>query len=416
MERKTIGGLIAALRRANGMTQRELAERLHVSDKTVSRWERDEGTPDLALIPVLAEIFGVTCDELLRGERLSPEDRASGEPAAPERTEKQRQRLLRTSLTRFRNRSWIAAGIAVLGLLAAAVANLGFLRATIGFLAGAVCTLVAVICQAIWTNGALLAVSDDSLPAPDYSAYRRDVAAVAERVYLLIAALFGCTVPLLLVDDAYQGLSGGSWLAGGLITGGIVALLGAVVLYVLHGIRFRRGDWPMTEAEQRRFLHNRRWKRICTLSLLAAAAVTAVLHLSLTEIWGTNTVMQGTRFTDYESFVAYMEQDIPWTIGEPAPAPDSAVAPVPDAEEPAQWETLEDSEGNVVCEYQRRNHSVVSIRYAQNGDTILPITVYTYDDLYNAQRTVAGRHKLFAAVYCAEALAALLLYLKKRVK
>ena len=75
MEKKTIGGFIAALRKANGMTQKDLADRLNVSDKTVSRWERDEGTPDLSLIPVIAEIFGVTCDELLRGERRSPEER-----------------------------------------------------------------------------------------------------------------------------------------------------------------------------------------------------------------------------------------------------------------------------------------------------------------------------------------------------
>lgn len=71
MEKKTMGGYLAALRRANGMTQRELAERLNVSDKSVSRWERDEGAPDLTLIPVIAEVFGVTCDELLRGERAA---------------------------------------------------------------------------------------------------------------------------------------------------------------------------------------------------------------------------------------------------------------------------------------------------------------------------------------------------------
>ena len=76
MERKTIGGFIAALRRANGMTQRELADRLNVSDKTVSRWERDESAPELAAIPVIAEIFGVSCDELLRGERRPPEEPA----------------------------------------------------------------------------------------------------------------------------------------------------------------------------------------------------------------------------------------------------------------------------------------------------------------------------------------------------
>ena len=82
MEKKTMGGFIAALRRAGGMTQRDLADRLNVSDKTVSRWERDDGAPDLSLIPVIAEIFGVTCDELLRGQRRSqdeapPEDAAS---------------------------------------------------------------------------------------------------------------------------------------------------------------------------------------------------------------------------------------------------------------------------------------------------------------------------------------------------
>ena len=73
MERKSIGAFIAVLRKAHGLTQRELAEKLNVSDKTVSRWERDEGCPDLALIPVMAELFSVSCDELLRGERLRRE-------------------------------------------------------------------------------------------------------------------------------------------------------------------------------------------------------------------------------------------------------------------------------------------------------------------------------------------------------
>lgn len=69
MEKKTIGKFISVLRKANGMTQRDLADKLFVSDKTVSRWECDECTPDLTLIPAIAEIFGITTDELLRGER-----------------------------------------------------------------------------------------------------------------------------------------------------------------------------------------------------------------------------------------------------------------------------------------------------------------------------------------------------------
>lgn len=87
METRTIGKFIATLRKASGMTQKELAEKLNVSDKSVSRWERDEGAPDLSLIPVIAEVFGVTCDELLRGERRSPAERAS-EPEEPAPTAK----------------------------------------------------------------------------------------------------------------------------------------------------------------------------------------------------------------------------------------------------------------------------------------------------------------------------------------
>ena len=70
MSKNSIGQFIAALRKANGMTQQNVADRLNVSNKAVSRWERDECAPDISLIPALAEMFGVTCDELLKGERI----------------------------------------------------------------------------------------------------------------------------------------------------------------------------------------------------------------------------------------------------------------------------------------------------------------------------------------------------------
>lgn len=70
MEHNTIGSFIASERKAKGMTQKQLAQMLNVSDKAISRWERDESQPDLTLIPVMADIFGVTADELLRGQQL----------------------------------------------------------------------------------------------------------------------------------------------------------------------------------------------------------------------------------------------------------------------------------------------------------------------------------------------------------
>ncbi len=69
MTNKSIGSFLAELRKEKGLTQKELAEFLNVSDKTVSHWERDKYSPDISVIPILAEYFGVTCDELLGGER-----------------------------------------------------------------------------------------------------------------------------------------------------------------------------------------------------------------------------------------------------------------------------------------------------------------------------------------------------------
>ena len=115
MDKKTIGGLIAALRRANGMTQRELAERLNVSDKTISRWERDEGVPDISLIPVIAEIFHITCDELLSGERHSPTAPLPSTDTPSTRGDKQKKRLLDVSLSRYRTLSLISGGISLCG-------------------------------------------------------------------------------------------------------------------------------------------------------------------------------------------------------------------------------------------------------------------------------------------------------------
>jgi len=71
MEKKTMGSFMAALRKANGLTQQQVADKLNVSNKTVSKWECDEGYPEISMLPVIAELYSVSVDELLRGERLS---------------------------------------------------------------------------------------------------------------------------------------------------------------------------------------------------------------------------------------------------------------------------------------------------------------------------------------------------------
>lgn len=62
------GGLIAKLRREKGLTQKEVAEKLGVCPKTISKWETGRGFPDVVLIPKLSEIFEVDISKLIEGE------------------------------------------------------------------------------------------------------------------------------------------------------------------------------------------------------------------------------------------------------------------------------------------------------------------------------------------------------------
>ncbi len=66
MKKQTFGSMIAMLRKEHGMTQLELAEKMGVTDKAVSKWERDLSFPDVGSIPKLAEILDVSVDELMQ--------------------------------------------------------------------------------------------------------------------------------------------------------------------------------------------------------------------------------------------------------------------------------------------------------------------------------------------------------------
>ena len=77
MEKKTFGNLVTQLRKAKGMTQADLAEKMGITDKAVSKWERDLSYPDIASIPHLAEILGVTVDELLTVQNVKKENNKS---------------------------------------------------------------------------------------------------------------------------------------------------------------------------------------------------------------------------------------------------------------------------------------------------------------------------------------------------
>lgn len=66
---KSIGEAIASLRKKKGMTQNELAEKMNVTDKAVSKWERDLSCPDINTISKLADILDVSVEELLKAKK-----------------------------------------------------------------------------------------------------------------------------------------------------------------------------------------------------------------------------------------------------------------------------------------------------------------------------------------------------------
>ena len=71
MDMKQVGGQIAALRRGKGLTQQQLGERLGITFQAVSKWERGETLPDVALLPELAEVLETSVDAILSGGRAA---------------------------------------------------------------------------------------------------------------------------------------------------------------------------------------------------------------------------------------------------------------------------------------------------------------------------------------------------------
>jgi len=77
MDLSKVGNLIYSLRKEKGMTQKEMASIMNISDKTISKWERGLGCPDVSLLPELSALLGVNIEKILLGE-LDPNEYFGG--------------------------------------------------------------------------------------------------------------------------------------------------------------------------------------------------------------------------------------------------------------------------------------------------------------------------------------------------
>lgn len=426
MEQKTIGKFIAALRHANGYTQRELADKLCVSDKAVSRWERDECAPDLTLLPVIAEIFGITTDELLRGERNSP-DRPTEQTHTAAKSGKQLKNIIRQKQIRYRNLTVISMGIALVGLIAAMICNFGFLRARIGLLVGSVFYLAAAVCQICFAN---LSLSDPSDEEESFAARLRElnleIVRSTRNVMLIIAAIFVANLPLAMVYDTYMGLKAGSWLASGLVFETIFVLVAYLChLFFLDSLILKKaapmiGDsytHPETDKKVRRLF----WRMMLIAlagAILPTAAGIAVVSLDQTLF------VEGTEHTSLEEFKTFMEQKINYydDTGSYVNANGDSFYVVEiegetqvGVESPSNSHTLSKDE-TVLLEFEWNNLTVSRIEVNEDSADGLPIRTYERFDIQQANDIQEALSILCALLVVAETAVCLIIFFVKQRK
>lgn len=413
MEKKTLGAFLAALRRASGMTQRELAERLNVSDKAVSRWERDESAPDLTLIPVIAEIFGITSDELLRGERSTGIINAE---RAAAKTEMQLSHLVKDTQTRFHIRSAISVAIALVGLIAAIIGNSGFLRAYIGFMVGCIFFVAATVCEVIFLIHGLSALDSDEFDTALTTSGKRQIIKGAEWIFGIIFVSFALCLPLVvLVSDTYMGLQTASWIGSGLIFAAIAAVLALVIIYLVN---VKLGIQPRPEL--RSPLGKLRIR--CIKLALFLVLCLGLGHIFLATFLASNLylVADHHKFDTLEDFKTFMETPTAYEDGSPTaqlPIADSNVDKIYELPHDAHVEEIyahiDDTEP--LLTFRWLNNAVTYINYGDASNDLLPIYAMSSAQVRHANRACERICVGYCITYFV-ALGCVLYYYKKKRK
>ena len=451
MEKKTIGQFIVALRKVNGLTQAQLAEKLNVSDKAVSRWERDETAPDISLIPVIADFFGVTCDELLCGERKPQRENAAGsEEILSAKGEKQRKRIMAAGLSQYKNTSLVSVGIALIGLIAAAVCNLQFDRGYLAFFIAAVFFLMAIICQAVILNIVLLSVTDDDFSDGETGKFKKKVIVTAEVVIGFIAALTAFNVPLLIGPwNASKGIHLLDWVLLGLMYAAVAALFSMIVSLIINSILSDKGVWKNKKGTKRK-RRNAFLMGGCIIALAAVVALNGAAYNLVTHNGNALQFIPLREFTDYASFAEFMERNVPPVENEYLREFTYGYSDILDFDghyevnkeilgdgkvcttayyvkgdmrygfvDDGERIVIKDSVGNILLECESNNKAVEYVSAGSEVDGWLPITVRTQYDIQEGVKTLQNIKNVFYAVAAAQAGAVLLafgsiIYIKKK--
>ena len=397
MEKKTIGKFISALRRANGMTQKQLGEKLYVSDKTVSRWEREECTPELSLIPAIAEIFGITTDELLRGERNSEDGCESRNQKA--RSDKQFHLLLHNREVKFRNLSMLAAGIALSALILAAAITARFARGILAFAFGTIILLAAMICQLCFFSSAILSIDEENdLQKEKIQEFNSRVTITTISVLSQILALFAGVLPLgIFPGSGYFGVQAGIWVKYGLLFSCVMLIL-LRVLYVfwIEGFLVNKGLLCRRQEVS--------WQKALLSRMLTIAAMVFLLLVGMVgglQIFGADLFARNEMFYNAEDFEANMKQLCLETLHEKY-GDEKEILIISGARYVVidginlvygdlETGTLQDDTGKTLCEYLKLPNMLDQLQYSVADDgTLEYVSVVTNSEMARSHRIVSN--------------------------
>ena len=407
MEMNLLGGRIAALRKARGMTQKELAESLHISDKSVSRWERGETAPDLSLLPALAEHLNVTLDELLSGRKPALQTAAPSEAFSAG--------LVCRSMRAQGICTILAAALSLLGLAGLFILRYEYLNPSAGvFCAGIFLIFSAALESAsfFWTQG-ILRESRASQTAAD--AHGKTLLRRLFGISILNVAIAAASLALYLrsIGGAIQRF----WSWGEILAPTLGAALAFLLLLCLLLPRWALKKGLLSESRRESVQANMRKKLFCIGGCVAALAVTLLIgHLFSTHVLTMERICgEGTCFASFDDFKAFAETPVSvYADGRMVEIllEDGTTQYYEDCDRDHWfWDAIADAQGNTMT-YIRRNLSIATILHEPGAEW--PFRVYTVADQAQYNHIKETARVILGALLLLEISAGFLLYFRIR--
>lgn len=434
MKKNSLGNFISLLRKEKKLTQKQLAELLNVSDKTVSHWECDETSPDISLLPQLAELLGVSVDELLRGEKnpvyhnceqqTPPGKSESFFDRAGRKTSSFLSKIKNTDINEryryFRLLNLIGTVIAAVVIISVTVslAFSGYFFSSsipVGLITlfGSLWTMVLSL---IFTVGARFLFSKELLPEECKNHEEKKYVLTANRISYNNIFLLFCAFPLSLCGINIMPI-GANLLF-------VLAFIAATRL-IATGILTRKGYLNKNDRQQLLI-------KYISICLISAIAVSGTVLFFTEEVYHPSA--ENIIFNNAEDFKAYMEtpRDKPEnaylidgvyaTTAEPTmmltpgwndEAVSSPIQEIPEEQENYVTETVCDYNGEELFSFVWRNGEVYT--YSYNDEDFFVITYEAELKAKNQEIFIDDFTPIFLVIFCvADITACTVLYKRKK--